>query len=156
MKPLNLIGRRYGKVVAFWRIPPAKKSNGRWGPTRWMCECDCGKIISVIQHTLRKNKYASCPDCRGACWNRAEKSDSRAVRQVVAVLTRIDWIRERLTSGRPFNADDIASAHNVSTKTAYRDIQVIRSYYGWDVKFDMRDLSYFLEQNREEPDEIRK
>jgi hypothetical protein len=63
---------------------------------------------------------------------------------VVAVLRRLDWIRARLIAGKPFNATDIAAKFRISTKTASRDMKIIRSYYRMKVRFDGRERTFYL------------
>lgn len=74
MTKIDLTGRRFGRLVVLCEdrtpyISPAGK------PTRrWICRCDCGKELSVLQNALTatKNPTTSCGCVR------AEKTRSKA------------------------------------------------------------------------------
>jgi hypothetical protein len=52
-KPLNLTFRRFGKLVA---LQPEGKGRER----RWLCECDCGRVIRVRAFCLTTGTSQSC------------------------------------------------------------------------------------------------
>ncbi len=54
---LDLHGLRVGKLLVVERAPD------RGGRTRWLCQCDCGKTVSVETISLRARKSQSC-GCR--------------------------------------------------------------------------------------------
>jgi hypothetical protein len=54
-RKLDLSGERFGKLVALKSAP-----NGKWGKSRWVCICDCGKEHNVSTDALRKGFTKSC------------------------------------------------------------------------------------------------
>ena len=57
----NLIGNKYGKltVIDFDReydVSPEKKN---W-QHKWICQCECGNIVSVLQSNLKRGHTQSC------------------------------------------------------------------------------------------------
>lgn len=54
-KPLNLIGLKFNRLTVIKREP-----NNRWGQTRWLCRCDCGKLTVVGGTDLKKGHIKSC------------------------------------------------------------------------------------------------
>lgn len=55
MKPVDLIGRRFGRLVVLEK-GNLKKNN----QSTWVCECDCGKITTVIGGNLTGGTTKSC------------------------------------------------------------------------------------------------
>ena len=56
MKAIDLIGRRFGRLVVVRR---AEKSAGS-GQARWECVCDCGGTTITHGSNLRRGKTVSC------------------------------------------------------------------------------------------------
>lgn len=54
MKALNLIGERFGHLTV---VDHAESINRH---TRWVCKCDCGKIITAYTYNLTKGATKSC------------------------------------------------------------------------------------------------
>lgn len=54
-KGADLTGERYGKLTV---VREADKIIGKH--RRWVCECDCGNVVSVLQCNLGSNKVNSC------------------------------------------------------------------------------------------------
>jgi hypothetical protein len=52
-KPHNLTFRRFSKLVAL-------QAEGHGRSRRWLCECDCGRLIRVRAFTLTNGKSQSC------------------------------------------------------------------------------------------------
>ena len=55
MKPNNLIGQRFGRLVVTHDAGRCKKKNVLWG-----CRCDCGGVAVAHAYDLRAGKTASC------------------------------------------------------------------------------------------------
>src|SRR5882757_3130190 len=55
MKPLNLIGQRFTRLVVIAREP-----NDNTGNTMWKCLCDCGKTITASAQNLKHKRTQSC------------------------------------------------------------------------------------------------
>lgn len=53
-KRLDLTGEKYGRLTVLHEIEPHGKYR------RWACQCDCGNIIHVHQHSLRSGNTKSC------------------------------------------------------------------------------------------------
>lgn len=54
----DLTGKKFGRLEVLYRdtnIYPNKKKT-----TRWVCKCDCGKIISAISYDLTRGHTNSC------------------------------------------------------------------------------------------------
>ena len=56
---LDLMGQRFGRLVV---IAPHENVNGR---TAWLCQCDCGVLISVRTSDLRSGHTKSCGCLKG-------------------------------------------------------------------------------------------
>lgn len=52
---LDLTGQRFNRLVALRR-----GQNGAARKTRWVCQCDCGRVVAVFTDKLRGNKTKSC------------------------------------------------------------------------------------------------
>jgi hypothetical protein len=62
-KLIDLIGRRFGRLVVLERGLPDK-----WGSCSWFCRCDCGELRTVNGAKLRSKETNSC-----GCLNREKK-----------------------------------------------------------------------------------
>ena len=54
-KVIDLIGRRFGRLVVIERM-----ENNKWGELMWKCKCDCGNIITARGGHLKDNNITSC------------------------------------------------------------------------------------------------
>ena len=54
-KPLDLVGKRFGKLTVLERRPSDAK-----GQSMWLVRCDCGKEKVVRGHDLTQGKSSSC------------------------------------------------------------------------------------------------
>ena len=54
MKIINLVGKRYGRLVVI------EKADSLKGHVRWRCKCDCGKECVVHGSSLRSGNTKSC------------------------------------------------------------------------------------------------
>lgn len=52
---IDLSGQRFGKLTAMEKAPPQKDRR-----TRWICQCDCGRIYTTTSQALRKGLAKSC------------------------------------------------------------------------------------------------
>jgi len=55
MKPIDLMDRRFGRLLVVTR-----EENDRFGKARWRCRCDCGKDTITRSNTLLKGETLSC------------------------------------------------------------------------------------------------
>lgn len=53
----NLVGERFGKLIVL-KIDDSKKGNQ--GQLYWICQCDCGKIKSILGTALKNGDTISC------------------------------------------------------------------------------------------------
>lgn len=54
-KFIDLTGKKFGKWVVICRV-----TNDRFGQTRWLCKCDCGKEKEVARRSLLSGESKSC------------------------------------------------------------------------------------------------
>lgn len=66
MRALDLIGKRFGRLVVVTRQGSTKQ-----GKTRWECHCDCGKVAYVAAGHLQAGVTKSC-----GCWRREASAES--------------------------------------------------------------------------------
>ncbi len=59
-------------------------------------------------------------------------------------LRRLIWAFERLRSGRPLKATDLAQQFEVNVRTAYRDLDFLRDDWRMPIEFDRGRGSYLL------------
>jgi hypothetical protein len=57
----DLSGQQFNKLKVV-RVDKDRKTDRK----HWLCECECGKQISVNTYKLRNNVIVSCGDCDGA------------------------------------------------------------------------------------------
>lgn len=69
-KRANLIGQRFGRLLAVGRAEDAVQPSGQ-KKARWVCQCDCGVIVTVRSGDIRSGHTSSC-----GCLN-SELSSSR-------------------------------------------------------------------------------
>lgn len=50
----NLIGTRYGRLLALGRVTKLGE------PLKWKCRCDCGKVVTVLATSLKSGRTKSC------------------------------------------------------------------------------------------------
>lgn len=52
---IDLKSRTFGKLTVIQKDPEAEP-----GKAKWICECECGNIVSVLSDSLRSDKTKSC------------------------------------------------------------------------------------------------
>lgn len=57
-KPVNLIGQKFGMLTVLERDTSA--SSGAGHHAKWLCQCDCGNIVSAFGHHLKRGITKSC------------------------------------------------------------------------------------------------
>lgn len=65
MVKFDLTGRRFGRLVVLHKTESTNKNS------RWLCECDCGKEISVSRVHLRNGHTISC-----GCFQREQAANN--------------------------------------------------------------------------------
>ena len=61
------------------------------------------------------------------------------------IVRRIDWIRNRLLHGQPFNSTDVVAEFNISARTEYRDMRFVRNeYFNERLKYDIAARTFYL------------
>ena len=66
MKCINLIGKKFGKLIVSKRLPNNKRSEAVW-----LCVCDCGRTKIVKTNNLTSGKITHC-----GCSKRCKRNDS--------------------------------------------------------------------------------
>jgi len=56
--PLNLTGRRFGRLIAHRRN--GQDARMAW---LWLCTCDCGRVVTVRGSTLAAGRTSACASC---------------------------------------------------------------------------------------------
>ena len=79
----NEKGKRYGKLTVLEMDPERDK----FGKIKWICQCDCGNIKSIVGAGLRSGNTSSC-GCR--------QGPSKGERKIIDILdlNKISYIRE--------------------------------------------------------------
>lgn len=54
--PIDLTGKRFGRLVVERRYPAKSNNNG----AVWVCKCDCGVEVAVASNKLRYGNTKSC------------------------------------------------------------------------------------------------
>ncbi|NFT07643.1 hypothetical protein FDF26_11310 [Clostridium botulinum] len=62
---IELTSKKFGRLTVIERA-----ENSKWGKTRWVCKCNCGKVKTVLGEHLRKGRIVSC-----GCYNKEKKSN---------------------------------------------------------------------------------
>lgn len=57
-KCVDLIGRRFGRLIVVERLPNKVKGKSAW--SMWRCKCDCGNHTDVLGTSLKNQKTRSC------------------------------------------------------------------------------------------------
>lgn len=101
MRKLDLTGRRFGQLTVLHEDPvPYRSPSGK--PTRrWVCRCDCGNVVTVLQNALTasKNPTLSC-GCLHAKKQRAAAHDMTGQRfGRLLVIGPVD-LPEKLSNGQ--------------------------------------------------------
>ena len=55
---VDLTGQRFGKLLVLHR--DTEKQSGPGKHIYWICQCDCGKIVSKAGHHLRSGEAFAC------------------------------------------------------------------------------------------------
>lgn len=70
-KAIDIIGKKFGKLVVIKRV-----ENTNQGRSKWLCQCDCGNLKSIIGYDLISGKTKSCGCIR------KEKSKERGLANI--------------------------------------------------------------------------
>ena len=54
-RPLNLLGKKFGRLTVMKRV-----ENSKHGKSRWLCECECGNKTTPTGSDLSQGKVKSC------------------------------------------------------------------------------------------------
>lgn len=52
---IDLTGQRFGRLVVL-----REDGKDNWGNYKWLCQCDCGNLTTVVSNSLRRNLTSSC------------------------------------------------------------------------------------------------
>ena len=87
MKKIDLIGQRFGKLVVISEAEPHVTAGGK-KIRRLVCECDCGKTVTVLRNELSAGR-ASC-GCERYDKSRIDLTRQRFGRLVVQKCVELD------------------------------------------------------------------
>lgn len=87
-RTIDLTGQRFGKLLVIKKDESVAPKNGRH--TKWICQCDCGNIISVQSNHLRAGEATACSQ---ACKTRIPNGSQ------FGKLTVIEMTNERAKNG---------------------------------------------------------
>jgi hypothetical protein len=73
MKPIDLTGQRFGRLIALRR-----QENDQFGKARWLCRCDCGGETITRSNTLRKRETRSCGCLHAEAVRRSRRTHGRS------------------------------------------------------------------------------
>lgn len=59
-KPLNLQGQTFGRLKVLYQAPGKLYGKHREPKRRWVCQCECGNIITTTTENLRGGDTRSC------------------------------------------------------------------------------------------------
>lgn len=128
---INLIGKRFGKLVVLKRDKDYIRPNGQHG-TKWECQCDCGNIISTLGNSLLRGFTVSC-----GCIS--ESMVASELKQYC--IEKYDAIPEYKIVRNPITGYylpyDIFVPNNI-----FVEIQGLQHYY-WDSSFGIRTIDDF-------------
>ena len=91
-KVIDLTGKRFGRLVVI-REDSQRTSRGQ---IKWICQCDCGNIVSVVGGNLRNGHTQSC----GCICKEKGRGKKDLVGQRFGRLTVIQEDPERSTNGK--------------------------------------------------------
>ena len=52
-KTLDITGEKYGRLTAKQKVAGIK-------PSKWICQCECGNTVTVLQSSIRNGNTKSC------------------------------------------------------------------------------------------------
>lgn len=84
---INEIGNKYGRLTVLKQDKDYISKNGRHR-IQWICQCDCGKIVSVDGTSLRKGSTQSC-----GCYRKEQvsnRSNKKYIGKTFHYITVID------------------------------------------------------------------
>ena len=84
---IDMTGKKYGRLTVLKR-----GENTKGGQARWICQCDCGKIITVAGNSLRRGATKSC-----GCYQRERTSEAckiDLVGQIIGNFTVLEYCRK--------------------------------------------------------------
>ena len=56
----DLTGKIYSRLTVLKMDESTRNKSGCLGKTKWLCKCECGKIVSVLSNSLRTMRTTSC------------------------------------------------------------------------------------------------
>ena len=80
-----MVGNAYGRLTVLERT----QNPSKWGGAKWLCRCECGKVVPILGNSLRSGNSTSCGCLRVEMFKPrtlppGEASENRAVLQTKA------------------------------------------------------------------------
>lgn len=116
---IDLTGKRFGRLTVLEYAGTGKSG------TFWKCKCDCGKITTILSHSLRSGRTKSC-----GCYNRevTSKRNCNLLKQIERLQEQLDIVTEQ--------RDDIHIDKQVLQKQLHEANEVIESLRTYDFTVD--------------------
>lgn len=76
-KKIDETGNRYGRLTVIKEDP----NRNNHGLVKWICQCDCGNIVSVCGNSLRTGKTKSC-----GCYNKQKITEANEVNILIKII----------------------------------------------------------------------
>lgn len=74
---IDLTGQQFGRLIVLHKAPHRNKETN----ARWVCQCECGNVVTVVSKSLRTGETKSCGCLRADYWRERKtkhgKCDSR-------------------------------------------------------------------------------
>ena len=77
-------------------------------------------------------------------YNRPRDERTEMRQNTYAVVIRLETLKKRFTDGGALNCGDIAALFDISLKTAQRDIDFLRTFYGLSIAYDAKTRAFYL------------
>lgn len=155
---IDLTGQQYGFLTVIER--DNSKPSGHGKPVYWICQCSCGRIVSITGNKLKRGqKSCGCykPECfideighrygKLTVIEKVDKTKDRKVRW----RCRCDCGGEKITSGKSLRLGLTQSCGCIISKGEKKvaevldamEVKYIRQYYFDDLKSDKNYPLYF-------------
>lgn len=72
---IDLTGRRFGRLVVLREAPERHRTAGGTPIRQWVCQCDCGRTVTLLQPNLTKPKPAQSCGCAWGAGPRTKPKD---------------------------------------------------------------------------------
>jgi hypothetical protein len=154
MRKIDMTGQKIGK----WQVLRKDNSGDKKG-TYWICQCECGEIVSVFIGNLRANRTTSCHKCAavkdvltGKKYNHLlvlKETEQRSKSRGVKWLCRCDCGNETIVSGNALKLGGTKTCGRCPTNTFIEHEQYVigTTSNGTEYIFDKQDYDFVKKYN---------